>query len=277
MINIKIPKENQNIDADIFEPESGTKSNGKCPLVIFLHGFKGNKDWGFIPYYCEEISKAGFIVVKYNHSFTGYNASEPGLIDVPNFEQMTISRQLEDINDLIQHLLEMPEIKNNHNGEIVLIGHSMGGAVSLLHSYLQGKINKIILLASIAYFDRYTERQKALWKSAGVIEFPNTRTNQILRLKSDFLLDLEANFEKFDIINAVSKLSIPIKIFHGEQDLTVKINEAEMLIAANNNIQKEYIPSASHTFNIDTKGIKSNPILNHIINESIIFLKENND
>ncbi len=276
MLNIQIPIESEMLETDILLPNTGGHQKS-FPLVIFIHGFKGNKNWGFIPELCNKISESGFICVKYNHSFSGYYSENSNQINVEKFEQMTISRQLEDLDLLIDRLLENEEVSRIFSGDIILIGHSMGGGISLLYSLTDSRIKKIVLLAPIAYFDRYTERQKSIWKESVLIEFPNAKTGQMLRLKAGFLLDLENNIEKFNLLSAVKQLNIPIKLIHGLQDMTVKAEEAQKLINANPKIDADFIDAASHSFNIDTKGIRNNPILNKVIAQCIKFLKADNE
>jgi len=53
---------------------SGT-SQKSLPVIIFLHGFKGFKDWGAFPDACAELSAAGFAVVAMNSSLNGVGES----------------------------------------------------------------------------------------------------------------------------------------------------------------------------------------------------------
>ena len=46
-------------------------SDGKRPVVIICHGFKGFKDWGFHPFIGEALAAAGFVAVHINFSHNG--------------------------------------------------------------------------------------------------------------------------------------------------------------------------------------------------------------
>ena len=39
--------------------------------VIFVHGFKGFKDWGFVPYLCNYFAEQGFFTITFNFSHNG--------------------------------------------------------------------------------------------------------------------------------------------------------------------------------------------------------------
>ena len=48
--------------ADAYYPEGAEK----LPLVIFVHGYKGYKDWGAWDLMAEKFAEAGFFFVKFN-------------------------------------------------------------------------------------------------------------------------------------------------------------------------------------------------------------------
>ncbi len=251
----------------------------KSPICIVIHGFKGHKDWGFLPYLSEQIAQNSIISIKYNFSLNGYDSQDKSLINIDKFQNMSISRQLEEL-DIVISKLKSNTLTNELNleelwdGNIFLCGHSMGAAVSILYSSIYTGISKLVLLASISKFDRYTPRQKNIWKSQGYIAFPNNKTGQMLRLNSSFLEDLEINSERFNLPNAISKLEIPILLVHGKQDLTVQIKEPNELIDAANPkyLKPIFIDNAGHTFNIENKGITNNVILEETVKDIIDFL-----
>ena len=72
---------NDDMRTDIYIP-SLPKEN--LPLIIFLHGFKGFKDWGGFPYLLEKISEKGFITVAFNFSLTVSTSGSSGILS-PHF------------------------------------------------------------------------------------------------------------------------------------------------------------------------------------------------
>ena len=52
----------ENFEIDITAYEIDDLSESNC--IIFLHGFKGFKDWGFVPYLGDYLSNKGFFVIK---------------------------------------------------------------------------------------------------------------------------------------------------------------------------------------------------------------------
>ncbi|MDH5398779.1 MAG: dienelactone hydrolase, partial [Cyclobacteriaceae bacterium] len=47
------------------------------PLVLFVHGFKGFKDWGFWDIVANMFAEAGFIFIKINLSHNGTTKDHP--------------------------------------------------------------------------------------------------------------------------------------------------------------------------------------------------------
>ena len=54
--------------------QSGTD---KKPLVIFVHGYKGFKDWGAWSLVAKSFAEAGFYFVKFNFSHNGTTLDNP--------------------------------------------------------------------------------------------------------------------------------------------------------------------------------------------------------
>jgi pimeloyl-ACP methyl ester carboxylesterase len=247
------------------------------PLLIILHGFKGYKDWGFLPTIHDKFADR-FIVIRYDHSMNGAkNYSDSKLYDIDDFRRSTISSQLEDLDLLISKIQdESLVLKTSWNGEIYLCGHSMGAAIAIIYSNRSEFIKKLILLAPIAKFDRYSSRQKDEWKKNGYIEFLNNRNNQLLTIDYNFILDLEKNQEEYDLLQAISRSNSEILIIHGEQDLTAKLAEAKALYKASNREKKrlEIIKQANHSFNVDKIGLTDNKFIDEVLNQIEAFLLE---
>ena len=140
------------------------------------------------------------------------------------------------------------------------------------------EIDAVAVWASVANFDRYSVRQKEEWRKKGKFDVMNSRTKQIMSLNVSLLNDLEKNKHDFlNIEKAVKNLNKPLFIAHGEQDLSVKIKEAEMLYnwSDKNNTKFYKIPSTGHTFNMKHPFDGSNPVFENLLNETKIFFNSN--
>ena len=100
-----IPSTDQNeIQYDLYYPSVSVPET--FPILLFLHGLKGFKDWGPIPDACEDLSRAGFAVLAFNASHSGVT-SPSGEIDREDlFKTMTISQDIADVGSVIKALKE---------------------------------------------------------------------------------------------------------------------------------------------------------------------------
>jgi len=224
----------------------------KAPCIIFVHGFKGFKDWGFGPYLAEKFAESGFFVITFNFSLNGIGRGAQEFTELEKFAQNTFSREINELNSII-NAYKSGFFGHASINKIALLGHSRGGAISLLTAHLRMDISAVVLWAAISRLDRYSDRQKEQWRKKGTFDVLNTRTRQVMRLDVSLLDDLEKN--KYDLLNiekAVSELNCPLFIAHGEQDLAVPITEGEELYKWSDKSKTEFIkiPSAGHTFNI---------------------------
>lgn len=134
-----------------------------------------------------------------------------------------------------------------------LIGHSRGGAISILSAANNKNVNGVALWASVSNIDRYSKRQKEEWRKKGLFKVLNTRTKQVMNLGIELLDDIEKNSEgSLNIENAVKNLDCPLLISHGDQDLSVRINDAEEIYSWADKSKTEFFKlfCTGHTFGI---------------------------
>ncbi len=267
-----ITEKSHTINLDIRYPDSGKD----MPIAIFSHGFKGYKDWGFIPHYCNSLAEHSIIAVNFDFSMNGISDPDSGLVDAEIFGNNTVSQEISDLNQVIDFVTKLAELKNISNGGINLIGHSLGGAISILVAKNKKYINKIILLASISNCNRYTKRQSAEWKKLGKLQFEIYETKQKLYLNRSFLDDIEANYPPSCLCDILGEQQTPVLIFHGTEDLSVRIVEGKQLQRAAKSADLISIHNTGHSFGITSKFSVTNDKLEYIINESIKFIQSTN-
>jgi pimeloyl-ACP methyl ester carboxylesterase len=256
-------------------------NNNLKPAVIFLHGFKSFKNWGFIPYTCEQLAERNYISISFDYSLNGILDEEKPWFDPELFSKQTISSHVTDFEDITNLIVSHSDFLKNSldywNGEIFTIGHSMGGAISVLGSQLSHKTDKIVLWASVSRLDRNTNRQKEIWKQQGFTDVKISITGQVLPLNYTYIIDKEENFTGKSIIECTRQIEAPVLILQAEHDLIVKKIEANELFSVINNNQKSkliVIPKTGHTFGekhpFDGPGIA----LNFVLNKTIEFFEE---
>jgi pimeloyl-ACP methyl ester carboxylesterase len=255
----------------------GIEHINSAPCIIFVHGFKGFKNWGFFPYSGNYFSEKRFFVITFNFSHNGVGQSLTEFDELDRFAKNTFSLEVLELNEIID------AYQNNFFGEksnsgIGVIGHSRGGAIALLSSAGRKDIDAVTIWSSIAKLDRYTERQKKEWREKKVFEVLNTRTNQLMPLNVSLLEDIENNKNgKLNIENAVRNLNKPLLIIHGEQDLSVPIDEAEQIKEwANPKVTDLFsVPATGHTFDCKHPFDGNNPKFDSVLEKTREFFKTN--
>lgn len=218
------------IVSDFYYPETDAKK----PIVIFVHGYKGYKDWGGWHLMLKSIAEAHFFVVAFNFSHNGGTIEQP--IDFPDLEAFgndNFSKQQDDLQSVIDELTS-PKFKfaeQIDTTKVILIGHSRGGGASILKAATETKITELITLASISTYETSFLKGEALenWKKEGVWFIKNGRTKQQMPHYIQFYNDYMAHKENLHIENAVRKLQIPHLIIHGTRDTSVNLENAEKI------------------------------------------------
>lgn len=235
---------------DIFSKGS---SKEPCPLIIFSHGYKGFKDWGAWNLVAQQFVEEGINFLKFNFSHNGGTIENP--IDFPDLEAFaknTYSLELEDLQRIIDLVISENFQKDFPISQLVLMGHSRGGGVSLIKASEDLRINKVVTWASVSDFrPRFMENTLAFeeWKRTGITYVENTRTNQQLPHYFQFYEDFIANKERFSIERASKQLKKPILVIHGTGDTTVAIEEAKSLEKWNGDHSELFLlPDADHVF-----------------------------
>jgi len=255
----------------------GLEYLNSAPCLIYVHGFKGFKDWGFVPYLASFFSTNGFCVLTFNFSHNGVGSSFINFDELDKFSKNTISLEISELSDLV-YAYKRGFFGMDIDGRIGFIGHSRGGAVSLLTAANQPELNAVAVWCSVAKLDRYTERQKTEWREKGFVEVLNSRTKQLMRMNVSLLEDIEKNISgSLNIENAVKNIAKPLLIVHGEQDVTVPITEAEQIFQWSDKSLSEFvrIPAAGHSFNVEHPFSGSNDKFEMVLGKTKDFFKKN--
>ncbi len=215
------------------------EADRKLPVVIFVHGFKGFKDWGHWAAMAEMMAEQGCVVITMNLSHNGVTPEQPlDFVDLEAFGNNRYSYEITDISAMLDWL---------HSGDcgfadridldqICLIGHSRAGATCLLVAAEDERVSRLVTWASVARFD-YSHQwlDEALcrdWLKEGVTHVLNGRTQQMMPLYRSLYDDWAAQSERFDSQRLAQALQKPWLIIHGSADPAVPQQAAETLYGA---------------------------------------------
>jgi len=225
------------------------------PVVVFVHGFKGFKDWGHFPLVADYFAGQGFVFVKLNLSHNGVVVGGSGdLEDLDAFGRNNFSIELDDLGQLLDALhtpgatpLPAAELDATRLG---LVGHSRGGGLVLLKAAEDARVKAVATWAAVADVDqRWPQQVMEEWQRSGVLYVPNTRTGQQLPLHYQIVEDYIANRTRLDIPHNVRrKLRQPLLLVHGDEDETVPVQAATTLQQLRPNAELLIVPGAMHMF-----------------------------
>ena len=231
------------IAVDLFEAEKK-----HAPLIVFVHGFKGFKDWGTHQLVANFFIKQGLSFLKFNFSHNGISINERyNFDDLDSFADNTFSKELFDLDEVITFVLSGEAFPTP--SQLYLIGHSRGGGISIIQTAEDHRINKLVTWASLSRFNNlWKPEQEEEWRKQSVIYTPNARTKQEMPLNISLLEDLEHNSEKLDITNAAKAVRHPWLIIHGDKDPAVPIEQAQELHRQNQKSVLTIITNGDHVF-----------------------------
>jgi pimeloyl-ACP methyl ester carboxylesterase len=218
------------------------------PMVIFVHGFKGFKDWGAYDLVAEYFVKQGFRFLKFNFSHNGTTPESPTeFADLGAFGDNTFTKEFTDMGLVISFVKSGNEF--HAPDRLSLIGHSRGGGTCIIQTAKDQRINKLVTWAAIADFRSLWKKEDEIeWQKKGVIFNFNTRTKQYTPLKIDLLHDLEKHSKSYDILLAAARINKPWLIIHGDKDENVLLSQAIRLKESSSNAELFIVPYANHVF-----------------------------
>lgn len=219
-------------------------------LVIFVHGYKGYKDWGAWNLVESYFVEKNFGFMKFNMSHNGGTVEDP--IDFPDLEAFgnnCYSYELHDLNVIIDEAHRLIHQELEADIPIYLMGHSRGGGMAVLAGYENDKVSKIVSLAGICDIEmRFPDGEELKeWRNKEVKYVLNGRTNQQMPHYYSFYEDFDRNRKRLNIEHAATQLSVPFLQVHGDMDVSVSITEG-MNLAAWTKTDLKIIKGAEHTF-----------------------------
>lgn len=113
--------------------------NGKCPMVILSHGFKGNLYYPLWAPIVQTLNAKGIGTLRFDFNGSGQSAGE--------FVNMTVPNEIDDLLNVIAWVRKQP-----FTSSIALAGHSQGGVVSGMAAGQCGaeQIDALVLLSAAA-------------------------------------------------------------------------------------------------------------------------------
>lgn len=239
---------------DLYAPV--TSQGAVLPVILFVHGFKGFKDWGAFPDVYEELARAGFVVIAFNLSLNGVGKSMLQFDEPELFRRQTLSQDLKDVGSVI----EATKSKQIASDKVVLdtdrigiLGHSRGGHTAIAAAAEYAEIQCLVTWAAVAdYNKRWSKQMIEDWGEKGTTEIKNSRTGQVLPVDKVVYDDALRNADKLMAVRRVKELYIPSLFIAGKEDESVPYADTEKLFRNSPSGEKDFriIDNAGHTFGV---------------------------
>lgn len=268
-------QEGEALRADIRYVETGSKK----PVILFLHGLNGFKNWGSFPYVLEQFARNGIITIAFNFSGSGVGEDLLTFTNLDKYTYNTVTREIEEATDMIGSILTLDGIpiplEEIDLSRFGVFGHSLGAGISTIISARINAVRALAVWAPVSTFDRFSERQKSEWKERGYFERENSRTGQMMRLSVELLLDIEHHTAKQSILTAAKEFNRPLLIVAGAEDITAPIKEAQAIHKAAHDSVLHIIHNTGHTFGAEHPFKGTTTALDEAINLTLTFFKGN--
>jgi len=250
---------------------------GRLPVVLLAHGFKGFADYGFLPLLADRMAAAGFAVVRFNFSHCGIT-EDPATFDRPDlFERDTYGNQIDDTLALVAAIHDgaLPMAARMDGERVGMVGHSRGGVTAILATGATDALRVVVTLAA-PDCPLHDGQMRALILAQGRVASPSGRTGEMLYVGRPFIEDIDAAGDRYDLLKLLASFPRPFMAAHGQADETVSFQAAERLAAAHTTgpTERVIVPGAGHTFDFKHGQSGSTPALDAVAAKVIAFLAE---
>ncbi len=243
--------------------------------IIYVHGYKGFKDWGASNVFANTFAAQGFLFIKFNFSHNGVTSDHPvDFVDLEAFGNNNYEIELNELG-LVIDWLQSSELDVNLS-KLAVMGHSRGGGIALLRTSQDQRIKKAITWASVCDFKRRFPAERSDWRETGVQYIYNGRTMQMMPLYYQFYENYKKHERRLDVLENSRAIDVPLLIIHGTNDTAVDFSEAKELHHTVNGSELLKIDKAGHTFGATHpyEGTNLPSELNRVVRASIVFLTE---
>lgn len=221
----------------VLQTPDGLAEGEKCPVVILMHGFMGNKDGMLEKLTGDKLAQNGIASIKFD--FNGHGESEGP------FSGMTVPNEIEDAKLVYEYVKSLP-----FAGSVAMTGHSQGGVVASMTAGDLGvdNIKCVVLLAPAAVL-----RDDAIRGSTMGARYNPLDPPEFVQLFGDMKLGREYIKTAFSlpIYETAQKYTGPACIIHGTGDQVVPYTYGERYHSIWPGSELHILHAADHMFSKD--------------------------
>lgn len=181
-------------------------------FAIFAHCFTCNKNFHAPVHISRALASKGYGVLRFD--FTGLGESEG------EFSNSDFSANISDIEAAANFL------KDNYSSPSLLVGHSLGGAASLLAALNLPSVKAVVSINAPSSLDHVKNHFKGDLEKIKKNGYAEVKIGgRTFKITSNFVEDLEKNND----LNKIGELDRALLIMHSPQDRIVPVKHAENL------------------------------------------------
>lgn len=197
-------------------------------IVVLGHGVTGNKDREVIADLALALNAVGFDTLRFSYSGNGNSEGD--------FREATVSKEAGDLDAVISEVVEKYP-------KICYVGHSMGGAVGVLKTSTDPRINALVSLAGMidtkafaqTEFGEVNPDQGYMWD------------DEACPLSSAYMEDLCEVIG--NLKSQAQSIRVPWLLLHGTADDVVLMRDTETVQGLKGeSVSVTYIEGADHSF-----------------------------
>lgn len=205
----------------------------RAPLIIMCHGWGANKigTWqGLFVKAAREFCEKGYAVLRFDFRGSGDSGG--------SFEEQTLETMTKDLNYVLNNL-DRNDVDADRVG---LIGHSLGGKAAI--KVAKNKRIKCLMLWSTPAL------HQDVFSKAFVDEVKEKKC--LLRGGFEVNINQLDSCLKFNGLNALREIRVPVLIVNGSEDESVPISHAKRVYECSNKPKKLVVVNgADHAFSSD--------------------------
>ncbi len=265
-----------------------SRERSLTPVVLF-HGFRGYKNWGFIPLLASRLAEEGFPAVAFSASGSGVAGADGAFTEPERFRRNTYGGELDDLARVVEWSLgrvgsgiaarpggpdSTPRL-GRPGPRAGLVGHSRGGTLALLYAASDPRIRCVVTLAAQSQPGIWKPDQIAAWERGEDVGIYDFRTRRTLRLGPEMWEEYRRNRARYDVARAMGSLSAPLLVLHGDRDAVVAPENAREIASNASSVATELriIAGAGHSFQAGDTIRRTPPQLLDVIEAVTAWVK----
>ena len=257
---------------DLYEPDAGRAAAGRA--VILCHGFRGYKDWGFLPLLATRLASAGFPTVTFSTTASGVTDRAGTFGEVERFRRGTYAGDLEDLRRIADWATER-FAASGRPVALGIAGHSRGGVIGLLHASGDPRVLALAMIASPERIMVWPDAYFEAWRAGAPADVYDFRTKATLRLGPEILDDMTRHGAAYNSTAAAKRLRAALLVVHGTRDALVRLDEARALVAMTPDERAELkvIEGAGHSFQAGDRLRRTPPPLLEMVESVTAWMR----